>query len=236
MFLQDLVEVGGHHGAGIDHGVTQRLRLRALADVDPHRFQAKRRVARGNTVEGAKHLPRVDRQFAVRVDLRLGQNHPHQGQAIGAGLQVEVVTNVHGGHQEAQVLRQLLAHALDPRQQLAALVAIDQRDQPIADLQADHVDGGDVVPTQLLGFQRALWRGQQVLLALRLLLGFDLGLLLLLPHQVGAAGSHQAEAEEGNVRHARHQAHDNHQPRRHRQRLGRIEHLPVDQLAHVFRA
>ncbi|MCY1187020.1 hypothetical protein D9M73_279500 [compost metagenome] len=27
VFLQNLVEVGGHHGAGIDHGVTQRLRL-----------------------------------------------------------------------------------------------------------------------------------------------------------------------------------------------------------------
>ncbi|MNO54039.1 hypothetical protein D3C76_445010 [compost metagenome] len=236
MFLQDLVEVGGHHGTGVDHGVAQRLRLGALADVDPHGFKAKRRVARGNAVERTEHLPRVDCQFAVRVDLGFGQDHPHQGQAIGAGLQVEVVADVHGGHEEAQVLRQLLAHALDPRQQLATLVAIDQRDQPVADLQANHVDRRDVVPAQLLGFQRTLWRGQQILLALRLLQRLRLGLLLLLPHQVGATTGQQAEAEEGHVRHARHQAHDDHQRAGHRQGLGRIEHLPVDQLAHVLGA
>jgi len=212
------------------------LRLRALADVDPYRLKAECRVARGDTVERAEHLAGVDRQFAVRIDLGLSQDHPHQRQAISAGLQVEVIADVYGRHEKTQVLRQFLAHPFDPRQQLPTLVAVDQRNQAVAHFQADHVDRRHVVPAQLLGLQRALRRRQQVLLALRLLLRLEFGLLLLFPYQVGAATGQQAEAEEGNVWHARHQAHDDHQRRRHPQRLGRIEHLAVDQLAHVLGA
>lgn len=126
VLVQNLVEVRGDHRAGVDHGVTQRLCLAPLADFDPHRVQAKSRIFGGYAAQGAKYLPGVDRQLAVGIDLGFGQGHAHQRQAIGAGGQVEVVTDMHGGHQKAQVLRQLLAHTLDPRQQLAALVAVHQ--------------------------------------------------------------------------------------------------------------
>ena len=119
----------------------------------------------------------------------------------------------------------------DPRQQLPALVAVDQRDQPVADFQADHVHRGDVVPTQFL----TSWalRRQQLLLALHLLLGDPLGLVLPVPDPVGGSTGQGAEADEGNVRHARHGAHGDQDRRGNRQRLGRGEHLPVDLLAHV---
>ncbi|MNZ86142.1 hypothetical protein D3C78_1049570 [compost metagenome] len=234
VLVQNLVQVGRNHGTGIHHGVTQRLRLTALIDVDPHRLQPERRVAGGNTVEGAKDLPGVDGQFAIGIDLGLGQDHPHQGQAIGTGRQVEVVTDMHRGHEKTQVLGELLAHPLDPRQQLSTLIAVDQGNQPVADFQADHVDRGDIVPAQLLGFHGALRRGQQVLLALNFFLGFDLGQVLLAPQPIGTASGHQPQAQEGEVRHARHQAHDDHDPRRYPQRLRRSEHLPVDLVTHVF--
>ena len=53
---------------------------------------------------------------------------------------------MHGLHQEAELLGQLLAHALDAAHQLAALIAINQRDQPVADFETDEIDGLDVVP------------------------------------------------------------------------------------------
>ncbi|MNQ61029.1 hypothetical protein D3C85_753350 [compost metagenome] len=142
---------------------------------------------------------------------------------------------MHRGHQEAQILGQLLAHPLDPRQQLAALVAVHQRNQAIAHFQADHVDGRHVIPAKLLGFLGAGRRRQQLLLALDLLQGVNLGDVLLLPEQVSATGRQGRHAQEREVRHAGHQAHDRHQTGCHRQRLGRGEHLAIDLLAHVFR-
>ncbi len=236
VLVQDLVEVGGDHGAGVHHGVAEGLCLAALADFDPHRVQAKSRIFGGNTVEAAEHLPWVDRQFAVWVDLGFGQDHAHEGQAIGTWSQVEVVANVHGGHQKAQVLGQLLAHALDPREQLAALVAVHQRDQAVADFQADHVDRGHVIPAQLLGFLSTGRGWQQFLLARDLLLGLDLDRILLFPEQVSTASRHGCHAQERHVGHARYNTHDRHDARRHGQGLGRGKHLPADLLAHVFGA
>lgn len=233
VLVQHLVQVSGDHGARIHHGVAQRLRLVALAGLDPYRLQAEGRVLAGDAVEAAEYLAGVDRQLAIGIDLRFGHADPHQGQAVGVGQQVEVVADVHRGHQEAQLLGQLLAYALDSRQQLPALVAVDQRDQPVADFQADHVHRGDIIPAQFLDLLGAL-RRQQLLLALHLLLGDLLGLVLPVPDPVGGSTGQGAEADEGNVRHARHGAHGDQDRRGNRQRLGRGEHLPVDLLAHVL--
>ena len=56
---------------------------------------------------------------------------------------------MHGLHQEAELLGQLLAHALDAAHQLAALIAVDERNQPVADLESDEIDLLDVVPAKL---------------------------------------------------------------------------------------
>ncbi|MNR10336.1 hypothetical protein D3C85_1265830 [compost metagenome] len=142
---------------------------------------------------------------------------------------------MHGRHQEAQVLGQLLAHALDPRQQLPALVAVHQRNQAITHFQANHVDRRHVIPAQLLGFLGAGRRWQQFLLTLDLLQGLDLDDVLLAPEQVRAASRQRRHAQEREVRHARHKAHHRHQTRRNGQRFWRGKHLAIDLLAHVFR-
>jgi len=119
---------------------------------------------------------------------------------------------------------------------LPTLVAVDQRDQAVADFQADHVDGRDVVPAQFLGFLGTGRGWQQILLTGDFLLGLDLDLVLLLPEQVRRATRQGRHAQEREVRHARHDTHDRHNARRHGQGLGRSEHLPADLLAHVFGA
>ena len=210
VLVQNLVQVSGHHSAGIHYGIAQRLRLTALADFDPHGFQTKGRVFGGDPVEGAEYLPRVDRQLAIGVDLGLGQNHPHQGQTVGAGGQIEVVADVHGGHQKAQVLRQLFTHALDPCQQLPTLIAVHQRNQAVTDFQPDHVDGRYVIPAQFLALLGAGRRRQQLLLALHFLQGLDLDHVLFFPHQVRHAPRNGGQAQEREVRHARHNPHDRH--------------------------
>lgn len=187
--------MGGNHGTGIHHGIAERLRLVALAALDPHRIQTERRVLGCNAIERPEYLAGVDRQLAIRIDLRLGQADAHQRQAIGIGQQIEIVADMHRRHEKAEILRQLLAHALDSRQQLAPLIAIDQRNQPVADLQPDHVHRRHVVPAEFLGFRRAL-RWQQLLLLLHILLGLLLDALLPIPDPVGAPGSERTEAEE----------------------------------------
>ena len=103
---------------------------------------------------------------------------------------------------KAQILRKLLANALDARQQLATLVAIHQRDQAITHFQTDHVYRRHIVPAKLLGLGRALGR-QHLLLLLHFLLGLLDRLLLPMPDPVGASGGSR-ETQKGEMRHARH--------------------------------
>jgi len=141
---------------------------------------------------------------------------------------------MHRGHEKAHVLRQLLAYALDARQQLAALVTIDQRNESITHFQADHIDRHHIVPAQLLDFRRALRHRLLLLHGQRL--AFRLAhLLLAMPDPVGTTGCQQTQTNEGHVRHTRHQAHGNQNGRRHRECLRRGEHLPIDLSTHVFR-
>jgi hypothetical protein len=66
MAENQVIEVGGHHGAGIDHRVAQRMGLLALAGVDPHRRQAEGRVGGFAAGQRAGHAPRVDRHELPR--------------------------------------------------------------------------------------------------------------------------------------------------------------------------
>jgi hypothetical protein len=62
--------------------------------------------------------------------------------------------------EEAEILRQLAAHAANSSQQIAALRLVDQRHEPVADFEADDVDGLHVFPRQLARFgrRRRCWR------------------------------------------------------------------------------
>lgn len=70
VLVQHLIQVSGDHCARIHHGVAQRLRLVALAGLDPYRLQAEGRVLAGDAVEAAEYLAGVDRQLAIGIDLR----------------------------------------------------------------------------------------------------------------------------------------------------------------------
>jgi hypothetical protein len=107
---------------------------------------------------------------------------------------------VHRRGQEADFLGELLAQAADALEQLAVLAAVDQRDQAVADLQAEHVHRRHVGPARLLRFHRRGGRRGG-----RLFLGRP-GLLLHHPVRQPADGA--GEQQEGEVRHAGDQAED----------------------------
>jgi hypothetical protein len=56
------------------------------------------------------------------------------------GLQLHVVADADGGHDEADLGGELPADGGDAFEQVAALGGVDQRDQPVADLQLDRID------------------------------------------------------------------------------------------------
>ena len=86
--------------------------------------------------EGPKGGPGMREMLSLTaaiVGLGLADDGAAQRDAVHAGLQLdEVVPDVHRRRQEADVLREFLAHALDARQQVAAgrcSRLVDQRDQ-----------------------------------------------------------------------------------------------------------
>ena len=87
----------------------------------------------------AEHPARIDRELAIRVDDSLADRHARQIDAIDVGSELQVVANVHRRNQEPEVLCQLAAHAADAREQVTALLLVDQRHQAVADLQPQQV-------------------------------------------------------------------------------------------------
>ncbi len=127
-----------------------------------------------NTLPGLIAISRSD------IDLGLAHRHAVQGDAVRVRGQVQVVADVHRLHQEAEFLRQLLAHTLDPVHQLAALLAVDQRDQAVAHLEPDHVDRLHVLPGEFPDLAALIRAGQRLHR-----LGLGRGRLLALHDHVG---------------------------------------------------
>ncbi len=88
----------------------------------------------------------IDREEHAREGLAGTDLDALQRDAVGVRLEFEVVANVHRCRKETDFLRELLAQAADALEQFAVLAAIDQRDQPVADLETEHIDRGDVGP------------------------------------------------------------------------------------------
>jgi hypothetical protein len=141
-----VVQVGGDHGAGIDHGVAEDMGLFAQCGVDPYRRQAEGRILGRGADQLSGHPPRIDRQVHPGEGLAVADRDTLQGQAIGIGAQFEVVADMHRRREEADLLGEFLAQAANALEQFPALAAIDQRDQPIADFKPEHVDRCDIGP------------------------------------------------------------------------------------------
>ena len=201
--------------------------------LDPGGIQAERRVLAGNAVQLTERTARVQGQFAVGVDLGGGHRHAVHQQPVGVGRQLQVVADVHRRHQEADVLGELAAHALDARHQFAALVLVHQRDQAVAHFQAQRVDRAQFVPAQL-GAGSGGRRGSG---GLRVGRGFAGGgdHQAALVHFPGDHAQDQAERQKRDVRHAGHQADQAQDGRGHRQCAVLAEDLADHGAAHVLR-
>ncbi|MGF6302212.1 hypothetical protein OKW42_005565 [Paraburkholderia sp. WC7.3d] len=146
--------------------------------------------------------PGIDREPLARIGLARADLDALQRNAIAVRSQFEVVADMDDRRQEADFLRELLADALDPLQQLAVRVLVDERNQPVADFEAERVDHRHVVPARLGVFDRRQ-RGRRDVDERRRVLAL-LGALLHRAAELDQAG---AENQEREVRHARDQAH-----------------------------
>ena len=147
--LQELAQVRRDDRRRVDDREAERLRVLLGGRLDPVRVEAERRVLRAHADDLRRDAAGVDREIALDLDLALADRHPENRDAVAVRLQLEVVADVHGLDEEAELLGQLAAHGLDARQQRPGLIAVDERDQAIADLEADQVDGADVFPAEL---------------------------------------------------------------------------------------
>jgi hypothetical protein len=146
--------VGGDDGRTINDRKSGHLRHLLVPLLDPHGGQAEGRVGGLGADELLRRAAGVDGQQHAGEGLAFADHRAAQRHAVDAGLQVEVVADVHRRRQETHVLRKLLAHALDAAEQIAAALRIHERDQAVADFQAQGVDGGEVVPARF-GIGRA---------------------------------------------------------------------------------
>src|SRR6202042_2531293 len=102
-----------------------------------------------DTLDGPEHTPRVDRELAIRIDDALTDRHAAQVDSVNVRRQIEVVADVDGRHEEAEVLRELATHATYAGEEVAALTLVDEWHEAVADFQADEIHRFDVVPGKL---------------------------------------------------------------------------------------
>ena len=194
--------MGGHHGLGINHSKTGHLCRFLLTIVDPVGRQTEGRVGGGGTNQRCGDAAGVDGQVHAGKSLALAHNHAAQGDAVATGLEIQVVTHVHGRRQEAHLLGKFAAHALDTGQQVALPVLVHQGDQAVAQLQSQLVDRLQVVPG---GLAVGRHDGCSV--------GFSngrVGRWRLVRNRPGAVAQHQRDPQKHHMRHARNQAQDAH--------------------------
>ena len=131
---------------------------------------------------------------------------------------------MHGRGQKANFLSKFFANAFDAAEQVALAVFVDQRDQAVAQLQAQQVHRLHVVPA---GFAVAGWRDGS-----GLWLRFRLGLFAGQPPGQGTNAC--AKGQKHPMGHAGNEAQQGHDGSRDTQNLGRLENLLRDLLAHVL--
>ncbi len=160
MGVDQVVQVGSHHGAGIDHGVAINLGLLPQVVVDPDGGQAKGWVGGGGAGQRGADLAGVDGHPLTRHGFTLTDLHALEPDHVGLRLDLQVVPDVHHRHQKADVLGKFFADAFDPAQQFTVLGAVHQRDQPVADLQTQRVNQRHVVPGGFLLFGEVRYRSR----------------------------------------------------------------------------
>ena len=85
MSLQLLIHMRCYHGAGIDDGITKRLRPVFQVCRDPVSFHTEGRISCRHTLDFAVNLPGINRQLTLRMNLRFRQRDTHQGDPVLIG-------------------------------------------------------------------------------------------------------------------------------------------------------
>ncbi len=116
-----VIEVGGDDGAGIDHRIAHDVRLIAQRGVDPDRRQAEGRILGRRAGQGAADPPGIDGEIHARIGLAGTDFDTLERDAIGIRLQFQIVADMHRRRQEADLLREFLAQAANALEQLAIL-------------------------------------------------------------------------------------------------------------------
>ena len=228
MVEDDMVEVGGHHRARVDHRIAQRMRLVTRSRVDPHRGQAERGIGCLAPGQRAGHPPRVDGEELAWIGLASTDLDALERDAVAVGLELQVVADMHRRGQESDLLGKLLAQAADTLEQLAVLALVHHRNQAVADLEAEHVHLRDVVPARLQRIGLGLLHGRLGLgPCCRYLLG---NALPAQPRERPEAGRNQQEDQVGHARDQAEHADDDGGQGHHR---GVGEHLRNDQPTNV---
>ena len=137
--LKHLAQMGGHHSGNIHDGVTPGLGLFPLHRFDPDGVETECWILTWNAGNGLFDVAGIDGHVPVHVDLRFGNGGTHETDAVGAGTQVQVVPDAHGGDEKTQVLGKPLAHTFYAAHELTILVTVHQGYEPIAHIQGDGV-------------------------------------------------------------------------------------------------
>ena len=226
VIAQHFVQVGGHGGTGVDHGVTQSACMVSLGGIDPHRVQAKRGLFGGLAFQWAINLARVDRQFTTDFDLTFAPGDALEHNVIRIGVDIQGIANPHRLHQKAQLGREFFTHAFDAAHQLTTGFRIDQRNQAVANFQTNQIHLVHVVPIQFFGFVQSRLGGSTD--------GFGFGRRLLLHDAPSHGGRGQSQGQEHQMRHPGHHAQNGHDAGSHEQG-GRVGQLGGGLLGHRLR-
>ena len=187
--------MGGHDGLGINHGKTRHLRGFLLLFVDPVCRQAKGGIGGCRADQRRRDAAGVDGQEHAGKRFALALDHAAQADPVGAGFELKVVAHMDRRRQKADVLRELAANALDPVEQVALPVLVDQRDQAVTQLQAEQVDWLQIVPG---GLAIGRWSLD--------FFGHGFRWRRAVGQRPGAVTQHCCHAQEHHMRHAGHQA------------------------------
>jgi len=129
------------------------LRLAAQTAFNPYRGQAECRILSHRTWQAGACVAGIDREEHARYGLPLAYRHAIHQNSISIGFELQVIPDMHRGREKTDFLRELLANPFNTLEQLSILDTIHQRNQPVSDLQGQHVHGDQVVPT---GFLRGI--------------------------------------------------------------------------------
>ncbi len=160
----------------------------------------------------------------VDEDFRTGHLVALDEQGVLPGLELQVVAQVHGGHDDAHVQGELAADGADAGQQVAALFLVHQGDEPVAHLQLQGIkrpDGRCLIKGLL--FTGSLSCSRLLFNHLGHLTGHP-------PHQPGDSGKQQ----KGKMRQPRNQGKQEHHAGNHIKGLWIVQELAGNLLTEII--